>query len=374
MRNERTKAILDAEELAIQKMINRSIVLGKTDLWPSVQKEILRECMGNTKKMKRVSSVSKRVWIPAAALTVTLCLLGAGVLTHWFIYDSNGHMTVLTENDGFKTGSENAAIMPSMDPEASGTLFHPYDWADDPAYIPGGLQIPGHSAEERNIPKLKEKLGKLQPASYAEIRINGMFYTAVQGSFTTDYETCKKTVSNNVLGIRLPDDSLIPADYSERLSFTIGYFLTEKDYASRKTLSEEETEQYMLRSCRLPETVDQQVGWYVLEWFKPDKSPIICTAHLSGTDEWYIPTTDEKDIVKPLSVDGFAKALYWERHNETYDDQEISVMLWQKMDPVDVMETGYTSQPDIAERRYIVYTLDTVGISGEDAVKIAKSL
>ena len=49
-------------------------------------------------------------------------------------------------------------------------------------------------------------------------------------------------------------------------------------------------------------------------------------------------------------------------------------MLWQKMDPVDVMETGYTSQPDIAERRYIVYTLDAVGISGEDAVKIAKSL
>ena len=44
----------------------------------------------------------------------------------------------------------------------------------------------------------------------------------------------KKTVLSNTLGIRLPEVSMIPGEYNEHLSFTAGYYVTEKDYAARK--------------------------------------------------------------------------------------------------------------------------------------------
>ena len=138
-------------------------------------------------------------------------------------------------------------------------------------------------------------------------------------------------------------------------------------------LKAEKTDRYQLRTWRTPDAAEHRIGSYVLEWFRADKSPIICTAHLAENAEWYIPTTDGKDVVRRLAIDGFAKALYLEHENEFYGAREISVMLWQEIDPVSVMEAGYSTGPDFGEKRYIVYILDAVGIGEEEALRIAEA-
>ena len=310
--------------------------------------------------------------ITAAALIAGMCLMGAGFLKHWFVYDSSGNQTTLTEAEAFDPGEGYASMKPAEAGETvpAEDLWFAYDWIDDEALIPGGLQIPGSTAEDQDIPELREKLIALPQGTLAEIRANGAEYAGVQGSFTTDYEACERAVQNNVLGIRLPDASLIPVDYNEHLSFTAGYYVTEKDYAARVLSAAEDSGRYALKSYTLPESVHSQIGSYVLEWFRPDKSQIICTAYLAENDEMYIPTTDETDIVKPMTIEGFAKALYWEHYNQAYDAQEISLMLWQEIDPVTVLELGYRSE--LSEKHYIVYILDAVGITEEEAVRIAE--
>jgi hypothetical protein len=301
--------------------------------------------------------------------------MGAGILRHWCVYNSSGDKTTLAQDEGLLPGGEYAAIKPDMDTSlpAEEDLYFAYDWVENKELIPGGLQIPGRTPEESDIPELKDSLKKLPRGTFVDLQVNGTQYTAIQGFFTEDYETFKNETRDNTLGIRLPDAAAIPADYSEHLSFTVGYYMTDKDYASRKELNSEKTERYALQTWLLPETVKDQIGQYALEWFRTDKKPITCTAHLAATDEMYIPTTDASVTVRPLTVRGFDKALYLEQYNAAFDAQEISVMLWQRIDPVTILTPGYRAAPVPEEKHYIVYILDAVGLTEEEAVRIAEA-
>ena len=373
--SEGTKIFLDQEELAIQKKLRDGLSWEKTDLWPAVKAAVGRESASAGTGLRRNARISRRVALTAAALIAGLCLMGAGFMSSWFVYDSAGNQTKLTEAEGFAPGEGYAVMKPAADGEQlpAEELSYPYDWVENEALIPGGLQIPGKTAGEQNIPELREKLAHLPQGTLAEVRANGIGYAEVQGSFSTDYAACEAAVRNNALGIRLPDASLIPADYNERLSYTAGYYMTEPDYAAREELASEDAGRYALKTYTLPESVRSQVGWYALEWFRADKSPVICTAHLAETDEMLITTTDEKDTVRPLAIEGFDKALYWEHYNQAYDAQEISLMLWQEIEPVTVLELGYRSAPEAVEKRYVVYILDAVGLTEEEAVRIAEA-
>ncbi|MCR5295016.1 MAG: hypothetical protein K6E30_07570 [Lachnospiraceae bacterium] len=371
--SERTKIFLDQGERTLQKKLKDSYVSEKTDLWPAVQRAVAKEPAQAISGTRR-APVSRRVWVAAAALAAVLGLMGAGIFKHWSIYDSSGKKETLAQEEAFEPGDGYAAMKPAEEEEAFSKteLYYAYDWVENENLIPGGLQIPGNTAEEQNIPELKEKLIQIPQGSLVEISTNGIDYAEVQGSFTSDYEICKETIGDNALGIRLPEESLIPSEYREHLSFTSGYYITEKDYASREESASEKTERYTLQSYLLPESVRSQTGWYALEWFKADKSPIICTAYLAENDEMYIPVSEEKDRVKPLAVDGFDKALNWEHYNEAYDAQEITLMLWQKIDPVTVLELGYGKDPAPSRKQYIVYMLDAVGITADEALRIAE--
>ena len=375
MLGEGTKTILDPEERILQKKMRDGLVRDKTDLWPAVRKAVVQESTSAGAGARRKGRVSVRVCLTAAALIAGLALMGAGFLKHWFVFDSSGSQSTLTETEAFEPGEGYASMQPAADadaPPAEDVFFH-YDWTENEAWIPGGLQIPGSTAEEQDIPELRDALAALPQGSYAEIRANGTGYTGVQGSFTTDYKELEQTAEGNALGLRLPDASLIPADYNEHLSFTAGYYVTEADYAARELLEAKETDRYALESYSLPESVRSQIGSYALMWFKADKSPVICTAYLAETDDLLITTTDENDAVKPLAIKGFDKALCWEHYNAAHDAQEITLTLWQEIEPVTVLELGYHSSPVPAEKHYIVYTLDAVGLTEEEAVRIAEA-
>ena len=192
MRDEGMKAVLDREELLIQKKMRESLSRGKAELWPSVKRAIAKEDCRTGNRVWRTMRFPGRAWVPAAILAMALCVMGAGILRHWYVYDSSGSRTALAEGDGFDAGEGYAVMLPSADHVAAEEIRIPYDRADDPAFIPGGLQIPGNTEEERDIPELKEKLRQLPPGTYAEISANGMTYAAVQGHFTADYEECRK--------------------------------------------------------------------------------------------------------------------------------------------------------------------------------------
>ncbi len=366
---------LDHEERILQKKMKDSFSPAEKDLWPAIEKAIAGEPAVNEIAARRGMRGSRRLLITAAALVAVLGLMGAGILRHWCVYNSSGDKTTLAEDEGLLPGGGYAAIKPDMDTSlpAEEDLYFAYDWVENKELIPGGLQIPGSTSEDRNIPELKESLEKLPKGTFVDIQANGIWYTGVQGFFTQDYAAFKNEIQDNTLGVRLPDASMIPKDYSEHLSFTAGYYMTEKDYAARKELNSEKTERYALQSWLLPETVEDQIGWYALEWFKPDKKQITCTAHLAATDEMYIPATDASVTVRPLTVKGFDKALYLEQYNAAFDAQEISVMLWQRIDPVTILTPGFHAAPVPEEKHYIVYILDAVGLTEEEAVRIAEA-
>ncbi len=366
---------LDQEERILQKKMKNSFSPAEKDLWPAIQRAIVRDSAVNEIAARRGMRSSRRLLITAAALVAVLGLMGAGILRHWYVYDSCGSRTTLAETEGFEPGEGGAALKPNLQENTlpAEDLYFFYDWVENKDLIPGGLQIPGSTSEDRNIPELKESLEKLPKGTFVDIQANGIWYTGVQGFFTQDYAAFKNEIQDNTLGIRLPDAAAIPADYSEHLSFTAGYYMTEKDYAARKELNSEKTERYALQSWLLPETVEDQIGQYALEWFRTDKKPITCTAHLAATDEMYIPATDASVTVRPLTVRGFDKALYLEQHNAAFDAQEISVMLWQKIDPVTILTPGFHAAPVPEEKHYIVYILDAVGLTEEEAVRIAEA-
>jgi hypothetical protein len=366
---------LDQEERILQKKMKDSFSPTEKDLWPAIQRAIAREPAVNEIAARRGMRGSRRLLVTAAALVAVLGLMGAGILRHWCVYNSSGDKTTLAQDEGLLPGGEYAAIKPDMDTSlpAEEDLYFAYDWVENKELIPGGLQIPGRTPEESDIPELKDSLKKLPRGTFVDLQVNGTQYTAIQGFFTEDYETCKNETRDNTLGIRLPDAAAIPADYSEHLSFTVGYYMTDKDYASRKELNSEKTERYALQTWLLPETVKDQIGQYALEWFRTDKKPITCTAHLAATDEMYIPTTDASVTTQPLTVRGFDKALYLEQYNAAFDAQEISVMLWQRIDPVTILTPGYRAAPVPEEKHYIVYILDAVGLTEEEAVRIAEA-
>ena len=284
--------------------------------------------------------------------------------------DSVSESKVSIKYKGYGTAVKRYAMVLSQDVISDEKMN---GYLENKELIPGGLRIPGRTLEESDIPELKDSLKKLPRGTFVDLQVNGTQYTAIQGFFTEDYETCKNETRDNTLGIRLPDAAAIPADYSEHLSFTVGYYMTDKDYASRKELNSEKTERYALQTWLLPETVKDQIGQYALEWFRTDKKPITCTAHLAATDEMYIPTTDASVTVRPLTVRGFDKALYLEQYNAAFDAQEISVMLWQRIDPVTVLTPGFHAAPVLEEKHYIVYILDAVGLTEEEAVRIAEA-
>ena len=371
MPNKETKVMLDREELALQNKLREGLTINRTDLWPAVKAAVEKDQASAVPERRGSLRIPRRTFVLAAALVAALALMGAGILNHWFIYDSAGNKTTLAEDEGFAAREEYAVMKPAASQDADGNLRYAYDWVDDDSWIPGGLQIPGNSTEERNIPGLRQSLKLLPAGTLAEISANGARYTAVQGSFSTDYETCRKTVLPNSLGIRLPDVSMIPGEYNEHLSFTAGYYVTEKDYAARKELASESADLYTLKSFSLPDSVQNQIGWYALEWFRADKSPVTYTVHLAETDEMYFPTKDEADIVKSITVEGFDKAVCYEQYNKAFDAQEISVILWQKIDPVKGLDLGYSSAPAVSEKHYAVYILDAVGLTEEEAVRIA---
>ena len=247
MEKKRAKTILDSEELALQKLLQEGIRTGTADLWPAVRNAIVQEeshSLGKFLRTRQGFHFPKRAWAAAAVLVLTLGLMGAGILRHWFVYDSNGNVTALTESEGFHAGEEYALMSPAAEGETAMApgweiaeeVYYHYDWPDDPAFIPGGLLIPGNTASERDLPELKEKLAKLPAGTYAEIRANGKVYTAVQGSWRTP-QSATVSIRSGAQSIRSAPSressaAILPSDTAASTSSAVRQWRTRSALAS----------------------------------------------------------------------------------------------------------------------------------------------
>ena len=105
-----SNVLLDQEELILQKKMKDSLIAEKKDLWPAIEKAIAKnraETVPVTRK-----HISRRIWVTAAALAAVLGLMGAGILKHWFVCDSDGSKMILAENEGFEPGNGFAGMKP----------------------------------------------------------------------------------------------------------------------------------------------------------------------------------------------------------------------------------------------------------------------
>lgn len=344
------------------------------DLWPEIARKIRIE--------KPWPRYRKAMVTIGAVCAAALCLMGAGILRHWYVFDSSGAKTELNEGEGFPMGEVTA--LPVKDEEPA-EIFFAYDWPDTAGNVPFGAEWPALNAFfDRAEP------GVLLAGGHT-VENGSVMQTETKGFFETDYEAFLKKAAGNALDLRFPEAAAVPEAYSQRQRFTASFYLTREDVRGAElldqTAGEENAGWYGAASYALPEGITKQIGSYALEWFREDKKPVTVTASLAENTELFLTSADDDMTVQTRELTGFEKAVFWQYHNEYFDADDVRIVLWEKIDPLETAdlyalfdgdpkalseESGDPSAYKTA--RYICYEVSGVGLCEEELMKIVLSL
>ncbi len=354
---------LNTEDKALKQELMDGIRPDPVDVWPAVSAAIHR-------RPDRVRhGLPRRVLIPMIALVALICLMGAGYLNHWYVFDSDGSKTELAENEGYAQ-KDGAVIMQLYKENGSEGIFNPYDWTENADYPLGGIPLAGNPSAAL--------IQEAEAGQLVETWDHELPFTQVMGAYTTDYAEFQRMVENNVLHFSLPDEETLPASYDQHTLFQAGYYLTPEDLPDARALSSETANGLKTTVYALPDKVQEQVGHVELYWFNEEKEGLLFAINLADSTEMLF-TADESEeaTIHPITVEGFEKAVLYECYNEYYGKTERLVFLWKAAGPLETMAMGYNATVQIAEsttRSYVMYSLDAVGLREDEILSIVNGL